>query len=145
MVYMNNLGDLLLKKYAQDFIHSMNQLGNVFSKPVKPKITHVKLAHGKDMKLQTLFKDNMFSRWTIQKVIKYPVDSYIVTKWPSVIGHRCSLLHRHYMTLGPNDQEFCYHCKKEIPTDILGLWKLQNYDLYTTEEANRQYQSATLI
>ena len=129
---MNSLGDMLLRKYTIDFISNMQKISNVFTGPIPAKYVQIETKSGHGMKTETLFKDGVFNRWSIRHITKLPSGSVSQFDWNSVISHRCSLLgYVHHMTLGSQRKEECYYCHANMPQDIIGLWKLQNYDIFT--------------
>ena len=131
---MNSLGDMLLRKYTIDFISNMQKLSGIFTGPIPAKYVQIKTKSGHGMKTETLFKDGKFNRWSIRKITRFPNDQQYnpVSYWNSIISHRCSLIGSvHHMTIVSPQKEECYYCHATIPTDIVGIWKLQNYDLFT--------------
>ncbi len=125
----NTLGDLLLRKYTVDFISKMQNLPPPIIKALRrqdrlfDKRSRTFLVEG------TIFKKHMFSRWSIVEGVS--------GTYPSVIGHRCFTLwglpvlkYPHFSTLHPDYDEVCRGCEKPVPSDIVGLWKMHNFEEY---------------
>lgn len=133
VVYMNSLGDILMRRYTIDFISNMQNISGIFTGPTPAKYVQIKTKSGHGMKTKTLFKDGKFNRWSIRQITKLPSGSVIRFDWNSVISHRCQPLLSgvRHMTLGSQQKEECYYCHVNMPQDIVGLWKLQNYDMFS--------------
>ena len=68
-----------------------------------------------------LMREGVWELRTITSYAEHNLHSYIV--------HECPLVSTpYYWWHLDNIDKTCYECKKHPPTDIMGLWKLHNFD-----------------
>ena len=121
MVDLNTLGDLLLRKYTVDFINNMQNLSSPIFSTLRSRFVHTVMGSAP---AGTIIKiDDLDSDWALRETDTKP--------YSSLISHKChsDSTVTHLMSLHRDSKETCYYCEKQIPTDIIGLWKMHNFEV----------------
>ena len=78
---------------------------------------------------KTIFRKRWFDKWSIQRI---PQHVKAARPYESVLGHQCRRFGRvYYFSMYPGDNEVCWVCKKPIPENLIGIWKLHNWEIFT--------------
>ncbi len=120
MVIFNTLGDILLRKYTVDFIIQMQSLQSPLS---LFSVRFVSTVHRIDA--GTILKiDDLDHTWALRATDQKP--------YSSLISHHCVWESNmiHLMSLHRDNKETCHYCNRPIPIDIIGLWKMHNFEVY---------------
>ena len=137
MISPGTFGDMLLRNYTVDFIANIQKLASPnYSTPGginKPKVALKYMGSTNEgIKGKTLFRERWFDKWSIQKM---PPDSVGPFPYESALGHQCNRFGSiYYFTMWPGEEEACFSCQEPIPENLIGLWKMQNYEIYTQLE-----------
>ena len=124
MVNFNTLGDILLRRYITDFVAQMQGLGTLYSSLNPKKVRYV--GKGREKTAELLFREKKWDKWALWK----PQEGEN-TDYSSVLGHQCKRFHKvSLMSIHPRHGETCYICGAPMPENLVGLWKMQNWDVY---------------
>lgn len=125
MVDFSSLGDLLLRRYVTDFISQMQSLGNLSGLLRPEKVRYA--ARGKDKTAALLFREKKWDKWALWRS-----KDETETDYTSVLGHQCKRFRQvSLMSIHPRNPETCYQCGDPMPEKLVGLWKMQNWEIYT--------------
>lgn len=77
------------------------------------------------IKGQVIFEDEDHPEWAILK----PVDLQAYGDQDALIGHLCRRFTiGQYLNAEDGLTGTCWWCKEKVPTSILGVWRLMNFD-----------------
>ena len=131
MTNFTTLGDMLLRRYIQDFISNMNHLGglagNILHMAVPKSVQYQ--AYGGEKTAGILFREKPWDKWALWKPTEEARTDYV-----SVLGHQCKRFRKiSLMSIHPAQEnpETCFACGDPMPEKLVGLWKMQNWDVYT--------------
>ena len=126
---LNTLGEMLSRRYVTDFFTQMKSLGPL-GMWTPPRASRLQVStNNLEYVATVLFRENKMDKWAIWKLSEEEPDAEI---FESVLGHQCRRFGSvSLMSISPNEDEVCYMCDDPMPENLIGLWKMQNYDNYT--------------
>lgn len=110
-------------------VATMQNLPSVFAKTLYPTKVQYQ-SYNKNWTASLLFREKPWDKWALWKPTTEAKTEYV-----SVLGHQCNRFRKiSLMSIHParENPETCFECGDSMPEKLVGLWKMQNWGVYTS-------------